>query len=173
MSRLLVDTPSPGALSCIVIGDLASLDPARLRPFRHILWCAKATAAQPALDATVERMPTGSPDTAAQLERFLRRDPRRLPALFATADAAAPGYSGVIDLVYANLESAHRTRFTRQKDGFTWQRHVLENIPGYIQNRLPPAWAGALRGLPAIVCRVMDAPKDCSPPPHDRHSLLS
>ena len=152
MNRLLVDTPSPGALSCIVFGDLAGLDPGRLRPFRHILWCVDTTATPPALTATIERLTPDCPDAAAQLERFLRRDPRRLPALLATADAAAPAYSSVINLVYANLESAHRTRFTRQKDGFTWQRHVLENIPGYIQLRLPPAWAGALRGLPAIVC---------------------
>jgi len=152
MTRLLIDTVCPGAGTCIVIGDLAGIEPARLQPYRHILWWCDAPTPPPPLAAGVELLSPAVPDAEAHLERFLRRDPRRLPSLIVTAAAVGPAYTGVLDLVHNVLESAHRTRLTRQKDGFIWQRHVLKNARGYIRNRLPAAWAGALRGFPAIVC---------------------
>ena len=50
------------------------------------------------------------------------------------------------------IDVARRAPATRQNDGLTRQRHVLQNLPGYVRHRLPSAWAGALRGLPALVC---------------------
>ena len=152
MSALLVDLPQPGATSCVVVGQLDAIAPARLASCRDILWCGAALVVPPAYAGRVARLTPGAPDLVAQIERFLRRDPRHLPALVVTADAGAPAYAAVLAEIHATLESAHRTRLTRQKDGFTWQRHVLQNAPAYVRHRLPPEWAGALRGLPAIVC---------------------
>ena len=138
MSALLVDLPQPGAISCIVVGQLDAIDPARLAACRDILWCGAALVVPPAYVGRVALLTPGAPDLVAQIERFLRRNPRRLPTLLVTADAGSPAYAEVLADIHATLESAHRTRLTRQKDGFTWQRHVLQNVPAYLRHRLPP-----------------------------------
>jgi len=147
----IVENLYPGATTCIVIGDLAGLDPARLHSFRYLLWWREDESAMaPPLESPVEILDSATPDVA--VERFLRRDPRHLPSLYVTEGAAGERAGPVIEAVHRVLESAHRTRLTRQKDGFTWQKHILRNAPAYLRQRLPESWAGALRGLPAFVC---------------------
>lgn len=147
----IVENLYPGATTCIVIGNLAGLDPARLRAFRHLLWWREDESAMaPPLESPVEILDSATPDVA--VERFLRRDPRHLPSLFVTDGAAGERAGPVLEAVHRVLESAHRTRLTRQKDGFTWQKHILQNAPAYLRQRLPESWTGALRGLPAFVC---------------------
>jgi hypothetical protein len=152
MSGFLVERTYPGATTCIVIGGLAGCDTSAFGACRHVLWWAHEDAASPALAGAVERVALSAPDPGAVIDAFLRRDPRHLPSLYVTHRATDSAYAAVLAATHAALESAHRTRVTRQKDGFVWQRHVLQNAPGYVRQRLPAAWAGALRGLPAFVC---------------------
>ena len=152
MSRFLVENPHPGATTCILIGGLGGLDAALFRSYRHILWWRHDEGSRRILAGAVESADPAAPDPGATIERFLRRDPRNLPALYVTVDTPVAAYAAVIAATHATLESAHRTRFTRQKDGFTWQKHLLQNAPAYTRQRLPDSWAGALRGLPAFIC---------------------
>ena len=50
------------------------------------------------------------------------------------------------------LAAHHGARITRQRDGYDWQRHLLQNLPGYAERRVPASWKDALRGMPAFVC---------------------
>ncbi len=153
MSPPLVENLYPGATTCILIGDPAGLGAARLDSFRHVLWWRdNAMLEAPPSPGHIEILDAPTADLTAAIERFLRRDPLHLPSLFVTGHANDERAGPVIDAVYRVLESAHRTRLTRQRDGFTWQKHVLQNAPAYLRHRLPDAWAGALRGLPALVC---------------------
>lgn len=149
---LLLEKLSPGATTGILIGSAVGLDATRLQGCQQLLWWAEAAVPSARFPIPVERLAPGTPDAEVQLERFLRRDPRHLPSLFVGADGDAPAYQPIIALVHDALEQAHRARLTRQRDGFTWQKHLLANAPAYLRHRLPGAWAGALRGLPAFVC---------------------
>lgn len=149
---LLLEKLSPGATTCILIGSAAGLDATRLRGCQHLLWWAEATLPPTRFLIPAERLAPGTPGSEALLERFLRRDHRHLPSLFVGVGGDAPAYQPVIALVHDTLEQAHRARLTRQRDGFTWQKHLLANTPAYLRHRLPDAWTGALRSLPAFVC---------------------
>lgn len=149
---LLLEKLNPGATTCILIGSAAGLDAGRLRGCRQMLWWAEPGVPATQFPIPVERVAPDAPDAAAVLERFLRRDARHLPSVLVGAGGNAPAYEAIIGLVHAALEQAHRSRITRQRDGFTWQKHLLTNAPAYLGHRLPSGWAGALRGLPAFVC---------------------
>ncbi len=151
MSGFIVENQYPGATTCIIVGGLTGIDPAIFHAYRHVLWWCHDPALA-AFTVPVERPPLSHSEPGLIIERFLRRDPRHLPSLYVTADTTEPTYQAVVTAAHTVLESAHRTRLTRQKDGFIWQKHLLQNAPAYIRQRLPAAWAGALRGLPAFIC---------------------
>ena len=159
MPGILLHRPAPGATTCIVIGALPEPREADLSVFRAVLWCIDSGSASPLPASLVSnRVQIVRPDiadTAAVLERFIRFNPRSLPSLILSRSvegALAEKYRTFITETHRLLESTHRTRFTRQQDGFTWQKHILQNAPAYAKNRMPATWAGALTGTPAFVC---------------------
>jgi hypothetical protein len=161
MSGVLLDQTFAGATTCIVVGGLDGVAPRDFSHYRSLLWFVDSAAAlHPPAGLARDRLKIASieqlaaADLASALERFVRLNPRSLPSLLVTAAVAGPHadrYQAVIDEVHRHLESTQRARVTRQKDGFAWQRHILQNAPAYIRHRVPDAWAGALRGLPAFV----------------------
>jgi hypothetical protein len=160
MSGILVDQPAPSATTCIVIGPVSKTGIPNLQSYRAVLWWIDATASTTPLPANFVRERTqiarlGKDDPSQTLDRFIRVNPRSLPSLVVTTGIGGPevvAYERLVSETHRLLESAHRTRFTRQQDGYTWQKHVLQNAPAYAQRRVPHAWAGALRGLPGFVC---------------------
>lgn len=153
-SRLLVHHAYPAATTGIVIGDLTQVPPELLAPHRHLLWWTDAASAPPPADPRLQLAHLGATPLQPTLDRFLQRDPRRLPSLYVTESILTRQTSAFEQLaaaVHAVLEAAHRDRVTRQKDGFTWQNHLLTNAPAYLAQRLPAAWAGQLAGLPAFI----------------------
>ncbi len=159
MPGLLLAQPYPDASTCIVVGDFASAGPPDLRRYRGVLWCTDAGRPQPlATGSAVQLLPVGPTPPVGftpALEAFIRRDPRRLPSVYVSDTVLsrhAGAYHSVITEIHAALERHHRARTTRQKDGFTWQKYLLQNLAAYAGRRVPPGWAGALRGVPAFVC---------------------
>jgi hypothetical protein len=160
MSGILIDQPAPGATTCIVIGAMPERGIQNLQRYRAVQWWIDSTAASSSLPASFAPERTqiahlAKDDFGQTLERFIRVDPRRLPSLVITTGIEGPSaanYERLISETHRILESTHRTRFTRQQDGFIWQKHVLQNAAAYVRHRLPDSWAGALRGLPAFVC---------------------
>ncbi len=158
---LLAQTPAD-ATTAIVIGGLGRTRDLEFSRFHRVLWFVDAASHQP--------VPAGLPvsqietvivetlapeQTIALVERFLRLNPRQLPALF-VADAVlsthTAAYQPLIERVHAEIEDTRRARITRQQDGFTWQKHRLLNARAYARAPFPASWAGALRGVPAFVC---------------------
>ena len=156
MRRLTATRISPGAETCIVVGELGEPPPIDLRSFRSVLWFTRHGGARPAPHVSVEAVePAHLQHTAASLDAFIRRDALRLPSIYVTDEvngAAAPSFLPVIDTIFEQFESHQRARTTRQKDSFTWQKHLLTNLPAYARRRVPPEWAGALAGQPAFIC---------------------
>jgi hypothetical protein len=154
--------PYPGATTCVVVGRFGSAVIPGLRSFRAVLWFVDSEGLpQPPPGLAPDALQTApleqldSRRLAALLEQFVRHDARHLPSVFVTDDALqqhTEAYQSVLTTTCAQLESHHRTRTARQKDGFAWQKHVLQNVPSYAGRRLPASWRGALRGLPAFVC---------------------
>ncbi|HEY4246630.1 MAG TPA: 6-hydroxymethylpterin diphosphokinase MptE-like protein [Lacunisphaera sp.] len=161
MSGLLLDQTVPGATTCLLIGELPDPVGFALDHYQSILWWAEPSHAQ----ATIARLgrnrvrlgdlvaatPAGIGQT---LEHFVRLNPRQLPSLYVTDSIGGPHhetYQTVIAETHALLESTRRSRVTRQQDGFTWQKHILQNVAAYARRRVPASWAGALRGQPAFV----------------------
>ncbi len=162
MSGLLLEQSVSGATTCLLVGDLPATAGPDLSRYSAVLWWADRDPGQ-ALPAGIKRdrvqighIGTTAPaEIAPALERFIRLNPRQLPSFFITETIGGPHahvYREVIAAAHTQLESTRRTRLTRQHDGFTWQKHILQNAAAYIRNRLPAGWAGALRGLPAFVC---------------------
>lgn len=148
-----------GASLAVVVGSLNVETLPTLRLYSAILWFvapAQRTtwpADLPAPFGIVE-IPTASPGAIEEaLDSFVRRDARRLPTVLLSeavlGDEAAAGALGEITPA---LRRIHTIRQTRQLDGGLWQRHVLSNLPAYVRRRLPPEWAGALAGFPAVIC---------------------
>jgi hypothetical protein len=159
MSGILLDQPAPGATTCIVIGAMRNVQPPDLGAYRAILWWTDAAPNAPLPTCfppeRTETARVGADNFLQTLERFVRLNPRQLPSLIVTRalnGATSDAYQRLISETHALLESTHRIRFTRQQDGFTWQKHILGNARAYAARRLPPSWAGAFRGLPAFVC---------------------
>jgi len=162
MPALLLDRTAPGATTCIVVGKLLDSLLPDLSAYRLILWATDDTSVRtPPSGAGSAQWQVFPIDRAAPkefpalLEQFVRSDPRHLPSLYITDElspSALDRYQQIITEIHAQLESAQRVRLTRQRDGFVWQRHILLNASAYLRRRLPASWAGALRGLPALVC---------------------
>jgi hypothetical protein len=158
---ILLEQPYPGATTCIVIGALDAVTGVNFGAYQQILWCTDAESGKrlPAglSRAAVRTLLVGaSPaELEAALDELVLRTPQRLPTVYVTAAVTRQhrdAYENIISTIHAVLESYHRARLTRQKDGFQWQHHVLQNLPHYIRHRLPREWKDALRGMPAFVC---------------------
>lgn len=126
-----------------------------------MLWCVDPDSVAPSTPRlAAPRVHTLPLDRAAHeltpiLERFICRDSRHLPSVFVSADVLsrnAEAYLQVVSHVHGLLATHHGARITRQRDGYDWQRHLLQNLPGYTERRVPASWKDALRGLPAFVC---------------------
>ncbi|MEO6994653.1 MAG: 6-hydroxymethylpterin diphosphokinase MptE-like protein, partial [Lacunisphaera sp.] len=161
MSGLLLDQTVPGATTCLVIGELPNPVGFALDCYQSILWWADPTHAHATIARLgLKRVSLGSleaatPAVIAQtLEHFVRLNPKKLPSLYVTEAIGGPHdetYRMIIAETHALLEDTRRSRFTRQQDGFFWQKHILQNAAAYARNRVPASWAGALRGRPAFI----------------------
>ena len=116
----------PGASTCILIGGKRRATDNRFARFRAVLWCIDdARAVAGSLPANTQALAIVGPEGEflTKLEQFLLRDPRRLPSLYVASDVTsrhAAAYARIIAAVHGLLESHHRARITRQKDGFAW-----------------------------------------------------
>lgn len=154
--------PFPGATTGVVVGRFAATGGPDLRGLRAVLWFVDGEGAGQVPDgvapgtlqiAALEEL--DSARLAKILDQFVRHDARHLPSVFVTDDAVRQhtgAYESVLTTTCAQLEGHHRDRIARQREGFTWQRHVLQNLPAYARWRLPASWRNALRGRPAFVC---------------------
>jgi hypothetical protein len=152
--------PFPGATTCVLLGRVGP-EPVDLHAFRAVLWIVDAAGRSPApqlaAGARCEIIDAASAPASLSglLEKFLRLDARHLPTVFVTTEAAqdpAGRYPALLAEISPVLESHHRARVTRQKDAFTWQKHLLQNLPAYLRHPLPARWEDALAGVPAFVC---------------------
>ncbi|OAM88608.1 DUF115 domain-containing protein [Termitidicoccus mucosus] len=160
MQDAYLQIPYSGATTAVVIGE-STMREADLLPFRAVLWLTQ-TESDPALHVPrgtsleVVRTDRLNPAMLEQaIDRFVARNPRRMPSLFIATDAMAEkhaSYQPLIREVRLALEAHHRARFTRQQDGFLWQQHLLTNMRAYLASRFPSTWAGRLGGYPAVVC---------------------
>lgn len=153
MSGFALECPYPNATTCVIVGPIPPAGWQRVAAFASALWFTpgprEATPAPAGVTIECVGLQEDLRTCVAALERFLAKDGRRLPTLL-----VGPGGNTerVMSQVRATLDAHHRARFTRQRDGFRWQDHVLQNLPAYLERRVPEAWAGALAGLPAFVC---------------------
>jgi hypothetical protein len=161
-SPFLTEKLFPGARTCLVVGDLDPGMENSLARYAKILWIAESRSSE----VRFRRIPKTAfvrisidecsiPQLEAHMDRFVMVMPRHLPSVYVSRAVAGwpqDRLTGVIDVVYQNLEMQQRARMTRQKDGFVWQSQLLKNTSAYALRRLPPEWAGALAGLPAFVC---------------------
>ena len=152
--------PFAGATTCLLLGRVGP-EPVDLRAFRAVGWIINAAGHTPAPQlapgARCEIVDAATPPSALPgwLEKFLRLDARHLPSIFVTPDAArdpAGIYPALLAEISPVLEAHHRARVTRQRDAFTWQKHLLQNLAGYLRRPVPARWEGALAGVPAFVC---------------------
>lgn len=148
----------PGATTCIVVGPLPSGAAIDFTPFRAVLRITDvpdaAGSPRPRHGTRVERASPSS-RLAPLLEAFVRHDARNLPSLFITAAAGISGEECLERLlaeILSEIESHHRARVTRQRDGYSWQAHVLGNLPAFVRRRFPESWRDALEGATAFVC---------------------
>jgi hypothetical protein len=181
LKGVLMERSFPGATTCVLVGGLTGAEEADFGPFKSVLWIVNSGAAQPnppgAQQGAVQLVcPDQIPaaEVSAALEKFIARDPRHLPSIVVTECAGA--FTAILAQVYAAVEGHHRARQTRQKDGFLWQKHLLANLAPYAGRRIPPGWAGALRGVPAFVCGAgpsLDASVDALAACADRAVIFS
>ena len=160
MEKLLFEKRFDRATTAILVGGFPA-DFSR-SPFKELLWfCAPGLGLAPLVgpgDAAVRVVDVAVADDAAveaAIEELIRRNARVLPSIFVsegTTRESPARFQQVIRRVYDLVEGHLRARDTRQKDGFTWQKHVLANLPSYLSRRVPDSWAGALAGIPAFVC---------------------
>ena len=150
----------PDASTCILIGRLEG--PCATHDFsayRAILWITDETIPFPSgvLKNSVHVLPLGQLSETLEtiLNKFCVLDARKIPSVFlthATRKENTDIYEQVLPLLCAHLETLHRARLTRQKDGFLWQSHLLKNLGNLTKQRIPNQWEGALAGIPAVVC---------------------
>jgi hypothetical protein len=162
VNQVLLHRPFPGATTCIVIGQPEADLVTELARYRHVLWLTDSNSAQTVRThrvaksfqrVLVDELPADGIETV--LTQFIGYDARHLPSLYVmngVQDRNTTAYSTVIDAIHEAFQSHHVARVTRQKDGFTWQKHLLQNVSAFVQRRLPAAWEGALHGQPAFVC---------------------
>jgi hypothetical protein len=152
---------SAGAKTCVLVGPLDAGSEIDLSGYRSVLWFADRKAPLPLglrIDPaalTIEPTETNPDRVATALERIIQRDALHLPSIFLSECAAqdpAGRFLPVVEAIVAKCEAHSRARLTRQQVGFQWQSHLLANLHAYAQHRVPRAWAGALAGVPALVC---------------------
>lgn len=153
MDLFLYAHPQPGATGCIVVGPRPASLPGE---YEEVLWCVHPSepSPSPAPQGRWTRLPADSGvDPAEAIDAFLLRHPRGVPALFVTRGitARAAWYEPVLAAVHQVVESYQRARVTRQRDAFTWQRHVLKNLKTFAARPVPPNWAGSCAGTPAFI----------------------
>ncbi len=161
MDGPLFEQSSPGSTRCILIGDPASAGHSFER-FDALLWIVDAASLtqKPAgiTEAAVEKVDLDArplEEVFAAIDRFVLRDPRRLPWICVGRNVLRhrpAAYQSVLAELHAQLTDQEQARATRQEVGFFWQKHVFANVAAYGRRRVPTSWAGALRGLPAFVC---------------------
>jgi len=159
---MLLERHFPGTTTCVLVGGLGGETEADFRAYKALLWFVddetKGIRPPGIARESIHVMGTADADlreVSSAILALISRDARRLPSVFVTKDAAsgnASAYKAILGQVHDSIELQHRARETRQKDGFTWQKHVLLNAPRYAQRRLPPSWEGMLKGIPAFVC---------------------
>lgn len=153
---------SPGAKTCVLVGSLEQVEGLDLGNYQSLLWFNRDGARVPdrlrvpASRLTVELVdqPDASRITGA-VDRLIQRDALKLPSIFLTDEAvgaSAPQFLPIVETILNQCEAHLRARLTRQRVGFLWQSHMLANLSAYASRRLPRAWAGAMKGLPAFVC---------------------
>jgi hypothetical protein len=163
MNGMLLEKPFPGATACVLIGRLDHAEDRVFTGCRAMLWLVDADGTQPFPSGltreAVQIVAVGSEGSAGglspALDRLIGRDGRHLPSLYVTPGVLGPhaaAYEAAVAEVHAALEHHHRARITRQRDGFVWQKYLLQNASAYLQRRLPDSWQNALCGLPAFVC---------------------
>jgi hypothetical protein len=160
--QYLLEKPFPGSNTCILIGRVPVGTPLPVASCRAVLWVVDAAGAEhppghlPAGALSVlpvDRCPAEQLEKA--IDAFLVSSPKYLPSLYVTRQLPpehASRFGTAIDTVVACVESHHRTRVTRQQDGYAWQSYLFENLHAYATRRLPGLWQGALAGVPALVC---------------------
>ena len=156
---MLFELYDPASTRCVLIGARpAGRD---LGAFKAMLWLCDAAGialGPPGIDGAVEAVEVDrqTPDqVAAAVKRFLFSDSKSLPSLLVGEDVqvrAPQRFQATIAEVQGQLEGLNRVRLTRKALAFTWQKHVFQNVAAYCHHRAPASWAGALDGLPAIVC---------------------
>ncbi len=153
---------SPGAKTCVLVGGLDDVDGLDLGGYQSLLWFNRDGARVPdrlrvpANRLTVETIDrSDAKRISGAVDRLIQRDAIRLPSVFLTDEAAGASsekFLPVVETILNQCEAHLRARLTRQRVGFLWQTHILANVSAYANRRLPRAWAGAMRGLPAFVC---------------------
>ena len=163
MSGYFFERHFPGTTTCVVVGPLArGQAPAGFASARAIVWCdetadraGSALAVPPGCAVHHVPLARARHDWLPALEKLVQRDASHLPSVFVTEQIVGPHtdhYLALLADLQVTLDRHHRARETRQKDGFTWQRHLFANLPAYVSRRVPASWAGALRGVPAFIC---------------------
>lgn len=132
-----------------------------LSRYSHILWCIDAKdfvqrGNQPS-SAKISTLIIGNNnlDFIPIVEEFIQKNGRSLPCIFVheqVLEHASESYLSALTDIQSVFGENHRARNTRQKDGFPWQSHVLQNLSHYVARRLSGLWHNALAGLPAFVC---------------------
>ena len=151
---------TPGSRTCVVVGALDDVEGLDLRAYRFVSWWAPRGAnVSPRVAVAPGALTHEASDdldrirAGEALDRFIDKDPLHLPSLFVSAAAANdPAFLPLLDEVVAQFENAGRIRATRQANGFLWQRQLLANLEAYARRRVPDSWAGALQGVPALIC---------------------
>jgi Protein of unknown function DUF115 len=158
----LIEKPSTGSNTCILIGRLPGEMPPQIDCCRTVLWLVDAASANcPPGRSPAENVSVLPVDHCAaellekSINEFLLQSPKHLPSLYVTRwipPEHESKFGVAIDLVFACVESRQRDRVTREQDACAWQSYLFENCHAYATRRLPESWHGALTGMPAFVC---------------------
>jgi hypothetical protein len=156
----LIEKPTAGSQACILIGRLPDGVEPPAGPWRSVLWIVDAAGAAggefaPGAVSVLAVDQIAPAQLEAGLDAFLASSPKYLPSLYVTRAIPAEHearFAAAIDSVVACMEANHRSRVTRQQDAFAWQSYLFQNASAYAARRLPEDWAGALAGVPALVC---------------------
>ena len=162
MTKFLFERRSDRGTTVIVVGGLGGESGPFAPGLRAGLWIAsgpdfaRLPAEQRPADLRLVDVAMAPPtEISAAIEDLVRKDAKSLPSLYVTEGtltAHPDAYQQAVRQMYERVEGHLRARHTRQSDGFAWQRHVLANLRGYLDRRVPLSWQGALVGLPAFIC---------------------
>ncbi|MEI8088488.1 MAG: 6-hydroxymethylpterin diphosphokinase MptE-like protein [Opitutaceae bacterium] len=152
---------SPGSTTCVVMGGQIRDWESELNSYSRILWCIDAQdfdrSSSQFTSAKIRVLIIGNNNSnfVQVIEEFIQHNGRSLPCIFVHEQVLAhsnESYLSALTDIQSVFGENHRARITRQKDGFLWQSHVLQNLSHYVSRRVPGNWHNALAGLPAFVC---------------------